>query len=174
MFPMTFNLNIMYRLFLILTFLLPTFVFAQKTTDEPSLTLEVSTDTILLGNYLEIKYTAVNVDGKIEPPTFENFDVVGGPTYSTSMSIINGVTTKRSSYSYFIQPKNVGLLHLEPAYLHTEEIELETSPHDIVCLPNPEGIIGESRISEDNQAPRFDRFPLQREVPKKKLKVTKI
>jgi len=174
MLPITLKLNIMNRLFLILIFLIPIIVSAQETKDAPSLTLEVSADTILFGNYMEIRYTALNADGKIKPPTFEDFEVVGGPTFSTSMSIINGVTTKRSSYTYLIQPKKVGLLHLEPAYLGTPEADLETRPYDIVCLPNPEGIVSESRIKEENQAPMFERFPMRREPAKKKLKVTKI
>ena len=95
------------------------------------------------------------------------------------MSIVNGETTQSASYSYFIKPKTTGLLHIEPAYFGDKEQTLETPPVDINCLPNPDGVVQESRISDENNRMNFDAFPFFHDTPavqpkKKKLKVTKI
>lgn len=144
-----------------------------------SFEVKISSDSILLGNYLEVRFTAQNIQGQFEPPKFEDFDVVGGPNQSTSMRIINGQTTQTASYSFFIKPKSTGLLHIEPAYFTNEEEQsLETPPMEINCLPNPDGVMQESRIRDGNERLSFDAFPFFHEMPakpqKKKLKVTKI
>lgn len=141
--------------------------------------VQVSTDTILYGNYLEVRFTAQNISGKFESPRFKDFDVVGGPNQSTNMSIVNGVATQSASYSYFIEPKNTGLVIIEPAYFVNDKQENhETPPIEIVCLPNPDGLTTESRIKKGNDPLRMNTFPFLRESPasqsKKKLKVTKI
>lgn len=143
-----------------------------------SFEVKISSDSILLGNYLEVRFTAKNIQGEFDPPRFEDFEVIGGPNQSTSMSIVNGETSQTASYSYFIKPRNTGLLHLEPAYFVTgEDQSFETSPVDIYCLPNPDGVVQESRIDDDNHRMNFHSFPFFSEKPakpKKKLKVTKI
>ena len=143
-----------------------------------SFEVKISSDSILFGNYLEVRFTAKNIQGEFEPPKFEDFDVIGGPNQSTSMSIVNGKTSQTASYSYFIKPRNTGLIHLEPAYfVNGEDQSFETSPVDIYCLPNPDGEVQESRIDDDSDRINFHSFPFFSEKPakpKKKLKVTKI
>ncbi len=140
--------------------------------------VQVSTDTILYGNYFEVRFTAQNISGKFESPKFEDFDVVSGPNQSTNMTIVNGVTSQSASYSYFIEPKNTGLVIIEPAYFVNDKKEnYETPPIEIFCLPNPDSISKESRIEKGNRL-GLNTFPFLRESPasqsKKKLKVTKI
>ncbi|MBK8502022.1 MAG: BatD family protein [Saprospiraceae bacterium] len=143
-----------------------------------SFEVKISTDTILLGNFMEVRFVAQNLEGTFEPPKFTDFDVVGGPNQSTSMSIVNGHTSQTASFSYFIKPRNTGLLHIEPAYyLNGSESNHETQPHEVTSLPNPNGVVQESRIEEGNQQLNFDAFPFFKEAPaapKRKLKVTKI
>ena len=140
--------------------------------------VHVSTDTILYGNYLEVRFTAHNISGKFESPKFEDFNVIGGPNQSTNMSIVNGVASQSASYSYFIEPKNTGLMIIEPAFfVNNKEENHETPPIEIICLPNPDGISKESRIEKGNHRLSLNTFPFLRESPersKKKLKVTKI
>ena len=56
-----------------------------------SLSVEVSTDSLLMDNPLRVTFSleGASTDG-FEAPEFEGFRLVGGPSYSTSMSIING------------------------------------------------------------------------------------
>ncbi|MCB0665234.1 MAG: BatD family protein [Saprospiraceae bacterium] len=144
-----------------------------------SFEVKVSVDSILLGNYLEIQFTAQNITGEFEAPQLEDFEIVGGPNQSTSMSMINGETSQSASYSYFIKPKTTGVLHIEPAYFHSSDDQsYETPPIDIYCLPNPEGIVQNSRIEKQKEQLHFGGFPFFDRTPakpkKKKLKVTKI
>ncbi len=140
--------------------------------------VQVSTDTILYGNYLEVRFTAHNISGQFESPKFEDFKVVGGPNQSTNMTIVNGAASQSASYSYFIEPKNTGLVIIEPAYYVVDNQEnYETPPIEIFCLPNPDGISMDSRIEKGNHRLGLNTFPFLREPPersKKKLKVTKI
>ncbi|MCB0685724.1 MAG: BatD family protein [Saprospiraceae bacterium] len=167
--------NIISAILLLVT---PLLLIAQK--DDQSFEVKISSDSILLGNYLEVRYTVKNVQGKFEPPKFEDFDIVSGPNQSTSVSIINGHSSQTASYSYFIKPRTTGLLHLEPAYLNTDDSHaLETPPLDIYSLPNPDGVVQNSRIDDENDRLNFGAFPFFQDAPdqtkkKKKLKVTKI
>ena len=144
-----------------------------------SFEVKISTDTILYGNFLEVRFVAQNLKGTFEPPEFTDFEVVGGPNQSTSMSIINGHSSQTASFSYFIKPRNTGLLYIEPAYyLNGSESNYETQPIEIISLPNPDGVVQESRIEDRNEQPGFEAFPFFKDAPvapkKKKLKVTKI
>lgn len=154
-------------------------VMTAQDDEVQSFEIKISTDTILYGNYLEVRFVAQNLKGTFEPPKFADFDVVGGPNQSTSMSIVNGHTSQTASFSYFIKPKNTGLLHIEPAYyLNDSENNYETQPIQIISLPNPNGVVQESRIEDSTEQFSFGTFPFFKEAPaapkKKKLKVTKI
>ncbi len=147
--------------------------------DEPSFALAVSDDTILMGNYFEIKYEAINLQGEFELPEFKEFEIVSGPNHSSSMSIINGQHSNSNSISLLLKPKSIADLSLPPAYFVTQDSAWEVSPHDIIVLPNPEGIVTESRLSvERNTFHFFDNWgrtnPKDRKKKKKKLKETKI
>ena len=105
-------------------------------------TVEVSMDTVLLGNYFELKYSIENTQAQqFEAPDLSAFRVVGGPNSSSSMSIVNGQVSQSSSYTYYLEPVEIGLYAIPPAYMTAEDAELETPPMEIIVLPNPEGII---------------------------------
>ena len=104
--------------------------------------VEVSNDTLLVGNYFELKYTMENVSSNgFEPPKLNLKDIVGGPNSSTSMSIVNGEMSQSSSYAYYIKPEDIGAYTIPPAYLKEGDRMLETPPIEIIVLPNPEGVV---------------------------------
>lgn len=112
---------------------------------------KVSTDTLLMGNYLEVTFTLENTTGKIEPPAFESFDLVNGPAQSSSVSIINGNMTQHHSYTYVLQAKGEGIFLIEPAAAFVGEEMLKTEPIQIVVLPNPDGIIQSPKSGRSSQ-----------------------
>jgi hypothetical protein len=57
---------------------------------DPHFKVEVSSDTILLGNYFELKYTIENTQGDFNPPEFAGLKLVAGPNHASSYSIMNG------------------------------------------------------------------------------------
>lgn len=109
----------------------------------PKFSVEVSGDTILLGNYFELKFSIENASSnQFEPPSLGEFHLIGGPNTSTSMSIVNGEVSQSSSYTYYLEPKDIGSFTIPPAYVTVgEEQVLETPPIDIMVSPNPDGII---------------------------------
>jgi hypothetical protein len=124
--------------------------------------VELSTDSILAGNYLEVRFIIENGAGDFEAPDFEGFDVLVGPNTSSSFSMINGKVSQKASYTYVIRPFREGILYIEPAVFRLGETVLETDPIEIMVYPNPEGI-------EDNQPFRQEELnPFFQPVPKKK------
>ncbi len=105
-------------------------------------TVEVSNDSILLGNTIEVSFIIENADGRtFTNPNFEGFDIISGPNSSSSFSMINGETTRSFTYSYFLQPKDVGTYYIEPASIEVDGKFLETKPVELLVVPNPDGII---------------------------------
>ena len=47
---------------------------------------------IVEGSYVDVKFILSNSEGSgLKPPSFKDFEVVGGPNRSNSMTIVNGV-----------------------------------------------------------------------------------
>ncbi|NND33050.1 MAG: hypothetical protein HKN76_10700 [Saprospiraceae bacterium] len=168
----------MKRIFFAISFICLSLLSIAQQATKQEFVLEISRDTILLGNYFEVRFTAVNIKGEFEAPAFSEFELIGGPNQSSTMSIVNGVSSQKVSYSYFLKPKDAGTFYIEPAYLLNKDEQYETAPREILCLPNPEGIVQESRITDQRQSFDFGEFPFLQKPdpikPKKKLKVTKI
>jgi len=110
--------------------------------DAPKFTVQVGSDSILLGNYFEVKFILENAKGRnFSAPEFENFSIVGGPNQSSSFSMINGEVSQSLSYSYFLQPISEGNFYIEPASIEVDGSFLESAPMEIIVAPNPDGII---------------------------------
>jgi hypothetical protein len=56
-----------------------------------------------------------------QAPSFSDFNVVGGPSKSTSMQIINGSMSSSASVSYSLQPKRVGKFTIPAATVTTNQ-----------------------------------------------------
>lgn len=155
--------------------------------------VEVSSDSILMGNYFKVVFTLENANGEqFEAPLFQGFDVVSGPNFSSSISMINGQTSQKVSYTYYLRAREIGNYYIEPASIAVGEKILETLPVEVIVAPNPEGIIQKPEQPE-SQSPwgldgwewpelRLFAKPLQPEspapqpqaVPKKKRKTYKL
>jgi len=140
-------------------------------------TVSVSTDSILMGNTIKVSFALENGSGKnFDPPAFKDFDVVGGPNQSSSFSMVNGDVSQSLSYSYYLQPKEVGTFFIEPASIGAGENVLETLPIEINVYPNPDGV--EQNIPRKEREFDFWGTPkMEKEKqtkPKKKRKVYKM
>lgn len=168
--------------------------------DKPiNFTVTVSTDSILMDNYFEVKFTLENADGKnFEAPDFsQHFNVISGPNFSTSMNIVNGDISRKMTITYFVEPKETGLFYILPASVQAADKVLETSPLEVMVVPNPDGIKQTpSRSNMDSfqfnfgnpfdmefLMPDFKEMPERQtlpeeqapvEKPKKKMKTTRI
>ncbi len=144
-----------------------------------SFSVEVSTDSLLMGNMIEVKFALKNAHGTaIQTPDFEGFQIVGGPNQSSSFSMINGTTTQEISYTYYLKPIEEGTFYILPASIEVEGEFLETTPIEIIVYPNPDGIIQEMPSKKKQDMFSWDRPfstpPKAKEKPKKKRKIYKM
>jgi hypothetical protein len=116
------------------------FLLAQLYSQEVKFKVEVSTDSILVGNYFEVRFTIENAAGDFQAPEFEGFEILSGPNTSSSFSMINGQVSQKASYSYMIRPVREGTLYIDPAAFTSGETILETEPILIQVYPNPGGV----------------------------------
>lgn len=134
--------------------------------------VSVSNDTLLLGNYLEVKFEIKNGSGKFIAPDFNNWNIVAGPNSASSYSIINGETNRSSSYTYYLEAAHEGEFIIEAATFKTTEKKYNTPNVKIMVLKNPEGIRQHPKYKSvgKDDSPGIE---LQRE-PKKKRNATKL
>ncbi len=114
----------------------------QAFSQSASFAISVSSDSVLLGNVIAVTFSLDNSEGEdVSFPDFVDFSTVSGPNVSSSMSIMNGQVSQSISYTFYLEPLNVGDAYIEPASIKTNEGYLETLPQLIKVYPNPDGII---------------------------------
>lgn len=78
----------------------------------------------------------MNKDGdNFNPPSFENFTVVGGPNQSVSQSWLNGVRSFSKTYSYFLAPKRQGRFTIGQASIEIDGETYKTVPVTVDITP---------------------------------------
>jgi hypothetical protein len=143
-------------------------------------TIEVSNDTVLEGNYIIVKYNIKNVEGKFEAPDFDGFEIIGGPMSNSMFSMVNGKTTRESSYTYYLKPIKKGRLTIPEARLLIGDESLFTDSISIVTIENPEGIIIRPERKDDNSSIFIDHnddkiiMEKQQEEKRKKFNIRKL
>jgi len=66
---------------------------------------QVSSQSIGINQVIEVRF-AMNDDGDdFKRPSFENFEILGGPNPSISYVSVNGRNSMEKSFSFFVQPK---------------------------------------------------------------------
>ncbi len=82
---------------------------------QPSVKVEVSADTIALGEVVEVTYTIENGDGQFEAPDFSKLPLITGPNTSSSFVYQNGKMSSSQSYAYLFRPTEEGKLKIPEA-----------------------------------------------------------
>ncbi len=78
-------------------------------------------EQVTLNGYFEVEFILKNGRGSnFQPPSFSDFRIVSGPSQSVSTSVINGVVSMTSSYSYTIEPKAVGKYTIGAASINVD------------------------------------------------------
>ena len=110
--------------YLFTTFLFTTLlVFSARAQEEVTFELKLSKQKLGINERLRAEFT-MNKDGdNFNPPAFEGFKVVMGPSQSISSSWINGKRTFSKTYSYILVPTARGRFTIKQA---TIEISGET------------------------------------------------
>jgi len=135
----------------------------MATAQEAEFRVELSHDTLLLGNYVELRFTIENVQGKFSPPDLSGFKLLTGPNQASSYSIINGQVKQSSSYTYFIEPEAEGSYVIGPATLKTGNREMHTPEVTLIVRSNPDQLIQNpgGRLKYQDQDLRLRKAPAQ-------------
>ncbi len=134
-------------------------LLASITLMAQSFEIEVSSDSVLVGNYIIVSVTANNLEGRqFEAPDFDGMQVINGPNISNSIQIINGEKSSKATYTYHVKPPDVGLYTISPAYMISSEGTVETLPQEINVYPNPENIITTPSTKSNEFFFNFDGF----------------
>ncbi len=75
---------------------------------EPVFNASLDKNPVALGDVFSVKFTLENARGEITPPSFTDFDVVFGPSTSSSFQFINGKQSSTMTVSYTLRPRAVG------------------------------------------------------------------
>jgi hypothetical protein len=84
------------------------FLFFYSTVSAQEFTASVTPGTVAVGDQVQVTYTLNGTGSNFHAPTFENFNVLAGPSQSTNMQIVNGVVSQSLSYTYVLQPIKEG------------------------------------------------------------------
>ncbi len=106
-----------------------------------SLSSQVSSDSILFGNYFIYEIKLENIKENIDIPELDEFNIVSGPNQSSSISIINGKESGYKTFTWYLEPKDLGQYFIEPVAVKADGEIYETEPLEINVFPNPDGII---------------------------------
>ncbi|MEZ4949367.1 MAG: BatD family protein [Saprospiraceae bacterium] len=167
-----------YIIFSLLTIFGLTSDLNAQSDKSPVFKVQIDRDTVLMGNYFKVTFELENAKGvNFEMPTFDNFDIVGGPNQSSSFSMINGDVSQKVTYTFFLKPKMEGSYFIEPASIEVDGGVMETLPLEVNVYPNPDGIVQEEKPKMDERMDFFFRGregqPLpQPEKPKKEKRKT--
>ncbi|WP_139957277.1 BatD family protein [Flavicella sediminum] len=90
---------------------------------------KVSKNKLGLNQRLRVEFT-INKQGgdNFSPPSFKNFDVVGGPSQSVNQSWINGKSSYSQSYSYIVSPIKKGALKIGSATIEFSGKIIKSNP----------------------------------------------
>ena len=92
-------------------------------------------EEVLEGYDFQVTFKLNGAKGNaFQPPSFQDFTVVGGPSTSSSVSIVNGRTSQSMSYSYALMPKSSGTFTLGSASINVGGNTLRTQPLEIKVL----------------------------------------
>ncbi len=116
-----------FRLFLVLSVMLP---FTTLAADGITLTATVDNLSPRVGeriNYtIQAGYTGSLPD--ITPPDFAGFEIVAGPSVSTSVQIVNMSVSKSQTITYTLRPVKPGTLTINPATIKQRSKLISANP----------------------------------------------
>mgnify|MGYP006156884951 FL=1 len=123
---------------------------------------KASKTSLGLNERLRIDFT-MNVDGdNFDPPAFEGFRVIAGPSQQVSQSWVNGKSSFNKTYSYFLLPTQKGTISIKQASIEYNGQVYKTTPISIKVTD----AVQQPRDPNDNSVSINDALHLVAEVSK--------
>ena len=101
---------------------LPHFLFAAEIKFTASAPKQVGN-----GEQFQVTYTLNTSGSNLSSPGFPDFDLLGGPSQSTSMSIVNGAMSQSASFTYYLRAKKEGTFTIKPAKIKVNGVDIESN-----------------------------------------------
>lgn len=134
-----------------------------------SVTVSTSVDTLLLGNAVEVRYVATNLNCHMEID-FGAVPVVGGPSTTSSIQIVNGQRSSTETISVLILPSSTGVLRLPIGRCLTQDSSWQTPLIELPVHDNPDGVSQDGRLDVVPEL-RGETGPRQRQGHRKLKKI---
>lgn len=115
----------------------------------PSIRVEMTTDTVVVGKAFKMRITIENHQGNFIPPKLESLTMVGGPNQSSRYSLINGEMTQLAEYTFSLIAEQPGEFNLGPAISKGDDSQISTDDIILIVVPdNKEGQGGDGEWIE--------------------------
>src|SRR5690554_7055199 len=115
---------------------------------------QVSSQSIGINQRIEVRFTMTERAESFKRPSFEHFDIAGGPMQSENYIWVNGQSRNEYSYSFFIQPQKKGTLTIGSASVEYEGKVYKTQP---ITIQVGDAVQEQPRHSQRRRDP-FARF----------------
>ena len=96
--------------------------------------VEVSADTVVVGEELKITYTIENGEGQFKMPDLNGLPVISGPNSSSSFLYQDGKATSSQSYSFLLRPLEEGKLVIPKTTYEAKEAQQIIQPIEIIVV----------------------------------------
>ncbi len=95
---------------------------------EANFTSKVSKTRLGINERIRVSFEINQNGDNFNPPSFEGFQIVGGPNQSVSQSWVNGKQSFSKSYTYFLRPTQKGKLTIGAAQINVKKETYKTKP----------------------------------------------
>ncbi len=116
-------------------------------------TAKVSKKKLGINERLRVDFEMNSEGDNFSPPSFNNFDVVGGPSQSVSHSWINGKRSFSKVYSYILSPKKRGKFTIQQAEIVIDDETYKTIPitvEVVAAIAKPKNPNDPNYIAQEN------------------------
>lgn len=104
------------------------FLVFNSTLRAQGFSAQVSSKKVQAGVPFEYAIVITVAASNYVPPTFRDFEIVGGPNQSTSVQYVNGVMSQQMTIAYALVARKEGKYTIGPASVMSNGQKLETAP----------------------------------------------
>src|SRR4051812_23721874 len=99
-----------------------------------SFTASATKTTVGVGERFQVSFSVDGSGSQFQAPAFSNFNVLLGPSQSTSMSFINGAMSQSISFTYILEPAKEGTFTIGSASINVNNKKLQSNPITITVV----------------------------------------
>lgn len=112
-------------------------------TQSDKFTARINAEEVLEGYDFQISFVLVNAKGSsFVAPSFKDFKVVGGPSTSSQMSIVNGRSSQSMTYTYSLLATKPGNFTIPPASIRVGNQTIKSNSVKVRVLDNKQKTTG--------------------------------